>query len=182
MSTQLTKRALFSKGALSAGVGLGTLALFQQRASADTPFTAFAFAATGAPTPRTMPDRLAEVINVKDFGAVGDGQTNDTAAIQAAFDAAFKTGGTPHGLNGYLNRAVYFPGGRYLCNNLMLTQVYGGRIYGAGQNATILKYNGPHPTRGAMGPVLSTNGFAFSTIENMRLVLTGGTYTEHDLH
>jgi hypothetical protein len=73
MSTQLTKRALLSKGAVSAGVGLGALELLAHGASADTPFTTFAFAATGAPTPRTMPDRLAEVINVKDFGAIGNG-------------------------------------------------------------------------------------------------------------
>ena len=33
------------------------------------PFTSFAFAATGGPTKRTMPDRLAEVKNVLDFGA-----------------------------------------------------------------------------------------------------------------
>ena len=44
----------------------------------------FAFAATGEPAARTMPDRLADVKNVKDFGAVGDGSNNDTTAIQAA--------------------------------------------------------------------------------------------------
>jgi hypothetical protein len=51
MSTQ------FSKRALTAGLGVGALALLAetQRASADTPFTTFAFPATGAPTLRIMP-------------------------------------------------------------------------------------------------------------------------------
>lgn len=46
--------------------------------------------------------------NVLDFGAVGDGATNDTIAIQAAIDSIGITGGT-----------VYFPAtsvGIYLCN------------------------------------------------------------------
>jgi hypothetical protein len=49
-------------------------------------FTGYGFKATGTTTNRTMPDRLAEVKNVMDFGAVGNGSTNDAAAIQAAID------------------------------------------------------------------------------------------------
>jgi hypothetical protein len=94
MSSDVTKRAL------SAGLGVGALALLAPRASADTPFSSFAFRATGAPTARTLPDRLGELKTVKDFGAKGDGATDDTAAIQAAFDS------TRYG-------TIYFPGGTY---------------------------------------------------------------------
>ena len=41
-------------------------------------------------------------VNVRDFGAIGDGVANDTTAIQAAFDAAESEG------------VVYFPEGIYL--------------------------------------------------------------------
>jgi Pectate lyase superfamily protein len=107
MSPQLTKRALLRKGPLSAGVGLGTLALLTQSASSDTPFTAFAFPATGAPTPRTLPDRLAEVVNVKDFGAVGDGAHDDTTNIQAAIDHAIS----------HHRYTVHMPEGNYKTTN-----------------------------------------------------------------
>lgn len=44
-------------------------------------------------------------INVQDFGANGDGITDDSAAIQSAIDAAFNAGG----------QEIFFPAGTYLC-------------------------------------------------------------------
>ena len=66
---------------------------------ADIPFTEFEFASSGGTAARTMPARLAEIKNVKDFGAVGDNVTNDRAAVQAAVNAVLDAGGG----------TVYFP-------------------------------------------------------------------------
>ena len=51
---------------------------------------------------RILTSRLQDYVSVKDFGAVGNGVANDTAAIQAAINAVSLTGGS-----------VYFPRGDY---------------------------------------------------------------------
>ena len=93
MSTDIVGRRML----LGMGAGVGAMALAARRAEADVPFSSFAFAATGSPTARTMPDRLSEIKNVKDFGARGNGSTDDTAAIQAAVNWTSSAGrGTVH--------------------------------------------------------------------------------------
>jgi hypothetical protein len=58
-------------------------------------------AGTSAVT-RTIQDKLRDVVSVKDFGAVGNGVTDDTASVHAAFDYAKNNG-----------VSVFFPAGKY---------------------------------------------------------------------
>ncbi len=53
----------------------------------------------------TSPDGTLEVFNVKDYGAVGNGTTNDASAVQATINAAVAA---PYG------GTIYFPPGNYL--------------------------------------------------------------------
>jgi hypothetical protein len=62
---------------------------------------------SGAVT-RTVQSRLRDFVSVKDFGAVGDGVTDDTAAIQAAIDACSNNAGT-----------LVFPFGTYVTSTLV---------------------------------------------------------------
>lgn len=48
----------------------------------------FSVIAEGSDVPRMLKDRFADVVNVRDFGAEGNGTTDDTEAIQAALNAA----------------------------------------------------------------------------------------------
>ncbi len=75
------------------------------------------------------------IFNVKDYGAVGDGVTDDTAAIQAAVDAAAAAGGGQ----------VYVPSGTYIVSGgeeasdgciMLKSNVY---MYGDGMGETTLK-------------------------------------------
>lgn len=57
-----------------------------------------------------VPATGGEGFNVMNYGAVGDGVTNDSTAIQAAITAAEVAGGE-----------VYFPAATYICNGLTVT-------------------------------------------------------------
>ena len=61
----------------------------------------------------------AREFNVRDYGAKGDGKTDDTAAIQAAADAAVKANKSQ-----FDHRSIYFPPGRYKLNGtITLTNI-----------------------------------------------------------
>jgi hypothetical protein len=78
------------------------------------PASPISVTATGSSTARTLANRFAEVKNVLDYGAVGDGSADDTSAIQDAIDAAEADGGG----------TVEFPMGRYKIagNGLTVTE------------------------------------------------------------
>jgi hypothetical protein len=80
----------------------------------DPPFT--------GSVPYPVCEKLEQTVSVKDFGAVGDGVTDDTAAI----NAAFAVGGN-----------IYIPSGTYIYTS-SLTPVSGSTIYGDGAT-TILQ-------------------------------------------
>lgn len=61
-------------------------------------------------------------LNVKDFGAVGDGVADDTAAIQAAIDVFKLPAGTPATVAD-TGGQIFFPRGIYLVSGLTITNV-----------------------------------------------------------
>lgn len=95
--------------------------------------------ATGSTTARALRDRFADVVNVKDFGAKGDGVTDDTVAIRAAITAA--TGATnTHGVTQpmAIGQDVFFPPGVYLVTDT-ISLPEGVGIRGAGSYTTQIK-------------------------------------------
>lgn len=92
----------------------------------------FTPAGTGAVT-RPVQTKLRETVSVEDFGAVGDGVADDTAAIKAALAA---------------HDNLYFPKGTYLIDTVNDALVPTGKnsMYWSGYGATIKAKNGATAT------------------------------------
>jgi hypothetical protein len=91
--------------------------------------------ATGSTTARSLANRVTDPVNVKDFGAVGDGVTDNQTAFQAAINVALAAGGGTI----YIPKGVYnFPN---TSNAAKLDPGLGNLTFkGDGYTSSILKY------------------------------------------
>lgn len=132
-------------------VGTEVMPIVQSGATVKTPVSNVITASAGY-TPdgtgavaRSVASKLQESVSVKDFGAVGDGVADDTAAFSDAFDTG---------------KAVYAPEGTYLLNFLNVPS--NTFLFGDGANTVIKPLT--DDTRCALG---ADSGSSSAFIENI---------------
>jgi len=128
----------------------------------DATDVSFIQAGSGAVT-RTAQAKMRETVSVKDFGAVGDGVTNDTAAIQAALNyAATLTGCT-----------VLMPAGTYLVTSTLSFASHSTRLVGVGRGMIPGAYNvddgGTQIDYTGAGFVISFNGKFYCEVADLTI-------------
>jgi hypothetical protein len=110
--------------------------------------------------------KLEQTVSVKDFGAVGDGVTDDSAAIQAALNYANSIGGC----------AIYIPTGTYRKSDLspVLTMYSNTTLYGDGDSSVIYHEDLPTNPRRDLLYMLNANNVTF---KNFKILGTLQTHT-----
>jgi hypothetical protein len=89
-----------------------------------------------SPTIRTYQQKLDDFVNVKDFGAKGDGATDDTDAINRALQQIYKSTVSP--TDPRARRTIYFPGGTYITTAAILVPPF-AKLVGDGVASAIIK-------------------------------------------
>jgi len=127
-------------------------------------------ASTAAQARLNLEVQRSRVLDVREFGAVGDGVTDDTAAIQAALDALDNMPGSIFTDLGEGSGAVVLPSGTWLATGLQAPP--GVAIVGDGIGNTVLKLES------SSSPLLQVNDFC--VVQN--LSFDGGGFGNHLLY
>lgn len=109
---------------------------------------------TGPTGPTGAAGTGAIYYNVKNYGAVGNGTTDDTAAINSAISAAVASG------NGGI---VYFPNGKYKVTSTLTITTGGVSLLGDGQNSSYIWYYGT-------GSCIYINGTYFNKTTSLGII------------
>lgn len=88
-------------------------------------------------------DKRSTIINVKDYGALGNGINDDSAAIRAAIAALPPS-----------NAKLYFPAGEYRCSTIVITAKKHLTICGDGWPSSIIKSNKISEAGDGRGPTI----------------------------
>lgn len=138
------------------------------------------------PVFRTLQDRLDDIVFVKNFGATGDGVTDDTAAIQRALDNTYTAGGDI--FSRYHHRKIIFPAGKYLISDTLNIPPY-IVIQGEGKQTTqIVGSMTDRPlaqftdAAGNTGTTFATqSGYSDYHISDISLINKAATYNQNCL-
>ena len=91
-------------------------------------------ATSGSPVSQSLQGRLDSFAVVTDFGATGDGVTDDTAAINRALFQLYC-----REVNPQIRRSLFFPAGVYLITGTLLIPPY-ALLYGEGAESSIVQF------------------------------------------
>lgn len=128
--------------------------------SALGPYSDALVTTNGSSVNRTLKDHFSDYLNVKDFGAVGDGITDDTAAFATL--ASISSPGS--------NVYIFVPPGIYKLTAALTFVNIGVYIRGGGQRQSILRFYGCHGIIHQGDYTLDINNIGLETNSN-------GTYT-----
>lgn len=90
-------------------------------------------ASAGAPVSQSLQSWMDQWASVKDFGAVGDGVTDDTDAINRALYQLYC-----REVNPQIRRSLFFPAGVYLINETIIIPSF-ATLYGEGKDNSVIK-------------------------------------------
>jgi len=122
--------------------------------------------ATGSNTARSLANRFADVVNVKDFGAVGDGVTDDTAAFNSIIALANSSA------NGI---AAKIPAGIYRITSNLTTINKPLSWFGSGRSTTRLNFENCNGFRYDLSAQSRT--FINCTVSNVSILTNSNTHT-----
>jgi len=88
---------------------------------------------SGDPVTRTLQNKLDDFASVRDFGATGDGTTDDTVAINRALQQLFC-----EQTNTEIRRSLFFPAGTYRVTGSINIPPF-AKLYGEGSASSIIK-------------------------------------------
>jgi len=97
-------------------------------------------ATPGSPVSLNLQQWLDQFASVLDFGAVGDGVTDDTEAINRALYQLYCRESNPQ-----IRRSLFFPAGRYLVTESIVIPPY-AMLYGEGINSSVIVLDTSSPT------------------------------------
>jgi hypothetical protein len=92
-------------------------------------------ATTGSPVSQSVQSRLDSYAVVTDFGAVGDGSTDDTDAINRALYQLYCVQN-----NTQIRRSLFFPAGTYIVTDTIKIPTY-AKLYGEGAEGSIISFS-----------------------------------------
>ena len=87
------------------------------------------------PTVRSFQQKFDDFVNVRDFGALGNGVADDTASIRRAIEQIYKE--SENLLDPRTRRTIYIPAGTYITSNVISIPP-NARLVGDGPNSTTI--------------------------------------------